>query len=62
MNLFKTSNLKNSINSYIERCFSIVSDNENFLEKDYKFLSKILASSEFHITLEIEVIKQQIDG
>ena len=32
VNLFNLTSLKNSTLSYIERCFTVVSDNESFLE------------------------------
>ena len=57
VNLFNLTNLKNSTFSYIERCFTIVSENKNFLELEYNLMSKILASSELLITSEIEVFK-----
>ena len=47
----------NLTNSYIERCFTIVSDDESFLDLEHKFISKILASSNLLITSEIEVLK-----
>ena len=57
VNLFNSSSLKNSTNSYIERFFTILIDNDMFLELEYTFISKILASSELLITSEIEVFK-----
>ena len=57
VNLFNLTSLKNSTRRYIERCFTIVSDNESFLELEYKIISKILASSKLLITSEIEVFK-----
>ena len=54
-NLFNFSSLKNSTFSYIQRCFTIVSDDESFLELEYNLVSKILANSELLITSEIEV-------
>ena len=55
VNLFNLSSLKNLTLSYIERCFTIVSDNESFLELGYNLMSKILASSELLITSEIKL-------
>ena len=55
--LFNLSRLRNSTLSFIQRCFTIVSDNESFLELDYNSISKILASSELLITSEVEVFK-----
>ena len=57
VNLFNLSSLRNSIFSYIERCFTVVSNNESFLELEYNSVSKLLASSELLITSEIEVFK-----
>ena len=57
VNLFNVSSLQNSTFNYIERCFTIVSDNKSFLELGYNLFSKILASSELLITSEIEVFK-----
>ena len=50
VNLFNLSSLRNSTFSFIQRCFTIVSDNESFLELQYNFISKILSSSELLIT------------
>ena len=55
MNLFNSSSLQNSTNSYIKRCFTFLNNNEQFLELEYNFFSKILASSGLLITSEIEV-------
>ena len=57
VNLFNLSGLKNSTLSYIERCFTIVSDDESFLELEFSCISKILVSSELLTTSEIEVFK-----
>ena len=57
VNLFNLSPLKSSTLSYIKRCFTIVSDNESFLELELYLISKILTSSGLLITSEIEVFK-----
>ena len=57
VNLFNLSSLRNLTFSFIQRCFTIVSIDESFLELEYKFISKILASSKLLITSEIEVYK-----
>ena len=57
VNLFNLSGLKNSTLSYIERCFTIVSDDKSFLDLEHKYIFKILASSNLLITSEIEVLK-----
>ena len=56
-NLFNLSSLQNSTLSYIERCFTILSDNKSFLELEHNLIFEILASSELLITSEIEVFK-----
>ena len=57
VNLFNLSSIKNSTLSYIQRLFTIVSDEKSFLELEHNFFSKIIASSELLITSEIEVLK-----
>ena len=57
VNLFNLLSLQNSTLSYMERCFTIVSDNEKFFELEYNFVLKILSSSKLLITSEIEVFK-----
>ena len=42
---------------FIERCFTVVSDNESFNQLDYNLILKIFASSSLLITSEIEVFK-----
>ena len=41
--------------SYIERCFTMLAETNNFLEIDYNLISNILASSGLLITTETEV-------
>ena len=59
--LFKFSYLFNSSNvfklslQFIERCFPMLVDSTSFLELDFKFISKILSSSELNIDSEMEV-------
>ena len=57
VNLFNFSSLQSSILSYIQRCFTILSDNEKLLELEFSLVIKILSSSELLITSEIEVFK-----
>ena len=52
-NLFNLPRLQNLTLSYIERCFTIVSNNKSLLELEFSCISKILASSELLITSEI---------
>ena len=53
--MFNLSSFKNLTLSYIQRCFTIVSDDESFLELELKLISKILASSVLMITTEVKV-------
>ena len=53
--LFNFPSAHTTIISYIERCFTIVVETQNFLDLDFKHLSKILASSGLGITSEVEV-------
>ena len=46
--------------SFIERCFPIVVDNQNYLHLDFSLVAKILSSSELNIHSEIEVFKAAI--
>ena len=57
VNLFNFSSLESTILSYIQRCFTILSDNEKLLELEFSLVFKILSSSELLITSEIEVFK-----
>ena len=41
--------------NYVERCFTMIADNENFLQLDFALVQKILLSSKLHITSELEV-------
>ena len=41
---------------YIERCFTIVCETNNFLELDFTLIAKIFASSELRIDSELEVM------
>ena len=55
MGIFKNKYLVKLILNYIERFITMVSETNNFLELDFAFLSKILASSELDITSEVQV-------
>ena len=41
--------------SYIERCFAMVVESENFMELDFNLIAKIFASSELSVHSELEV-------
>ena len=45
---------------YIERCFPMVVETENFVHLDYSFVAKILASSELNIHSEVEIFNALI--
>ena len=42
--------------SYIQRCFALVSEGNNFLELDFVLILKIVSSSELNIDTEMEVL------
>ena len=52
---FKLESLANSTSLYIQRCFEIVSETENFLNLDFPLAAKILASSKLSLATELEV-------
>ena len=41
--------------NFIERCFTILAETNNFSELDFTLVTTILASSQLHITSELEV-------
>ena len=45
---------------YIERCFPMVVETQNFLHLNFKLVAKILASSELNIHSEVEVLNAAI--
>ena len=53
--LFNVSHLKKTNFTYIQRCFTMLVETQNFLELDFTSISKILASSGLLITSEHEV-------
>ena len=63
VNLFNLPSLQNLTLSYIERCFTIVSDNESFLELEYNSISKILATSEVIKSSELaSILEMQLNS
>ena len=52
---FHLISLKKETLSYIERCFTILVDDRNFLEFSFNDVRKILLSSKLYITSELEV-------
>ena len=55
-NCFNLKNFADVAFKYIERCFTMLVDSDNFLELDYNVVSKLLASSKLDITSELEVL------
>ena len=55
LNMFKHKNLGDVMLNYIKRCFTVVSKTNNISELNIHHIMKILASSELHITSELEV-------
>ena len=53
--IFKSSNIRKPPIFFIERCFPIVSESQNFFNLDYKCVAKILSSSYLNIDSELEV-------
>ena len=54
--LYKISIVKLSL-SYIDRCFTMVVKSQNFLELDYKTVTKILKSCKLSVQTELEVFR-----
>ena len=55
-NYFNFNELAKLALCYIERCFTAVCENNNFLELDSKLVGNILASSELRIDSELQVL------
>ena len=53
--LFNLTNLKKASYEYLERCFTIIVDDKNFIELEHTHVLRLLKSSELLITSEIEV-------
>ena len=53
--LFRLTKLSEKSFGYIQRCFEMVVETQNFLELDFTFVAKILSSSGLHITSEVQV-------
>ena len=54
-NLFSLPSLYTATTNYIQRCFTMVIESQNYLELDYTCVSRILASSSLQIDSELEV-------
>ena len=55
--VFNARKLYKITQSYIERCFQQVAHTNGYLELSYKFVMKIVKSSELNITSELSVLK-----
>ena len=58
-NLTKVFNLKNFARKtlpYIESCFTMLAETQNFLQLDYSIVERILGSNNLHTTSELEVL------
>ena len=53
--IFNLANVAQLCMNYAERCFTMIAENNNFLQLDFALLKKILQSSKLHITSELEV-------
>ena len=54
-NIFHLTKLAEFTLRYIERCFPMIVETTGFLQLDHAHVSKILASSEVHVSSEIEI-------
>ena len=52
---YKLSTIFKSSLNFIEHCFPMVVETQNFLELDFSSVSKILASSKSNIHSEVEI-------
>ena len=52
---YKLASLSKLSLNYIERCFQIVVENQNYLHLDFSIVAKILNSSELNIHSEVEI-------
>ena len=53
--LFMLQSLVDKTLRFIERCFTIVSETESFLELSFHDMKKILSSNELHISSELQI-------
>ena len=54
---FKLNNLSKFTLSYIQRCFTMTVDTENFLNLEFRSVAKILSCSELNVTSELKIFK-----
>ena len=60
--LYKLGNISESSLLYIERCFQMIVETQNFLHLDFSIVAKILASSELNIHSEVEVFNSELES
>ena len=53
-NLYKLATISETSLMYIERCFLMVVENQNYLHLDFNLVAKLLSSSELNIDSEVE--------
>ena len=58
--LYKLETIYELSRRYIERCFSIVVETQNYLHLDFYLVVNILASSELNIHSEVEIFNAVI--
>ena len=58
---YKLASLSKLSLNYIERCFQIVVENQNYLHLDFRIVAKILNSSELNIHSEVEIFNAAIN-
>ena len=59
--IFNLADLAQFCMNYTERRFTVVAENDNFLQLDFSLVKKILQSSKLHITSELEVFNAAND-
>ena len=55
--IFNLTKFSKTVLNYIERCFKMTFENNNFMELDYALVLKLLSSSELNIDTELEVFQ-----
>ena len=54
--LFNLSSLNETAFSYIERCYTIVAETDNFYQLNFNLVLKIIVNSGLHLTSEIQIL------
>ena len=52
---YKLSTIATSSLNFIERCFPMVVESQNFLDLDFSIVAKILSTSEFNVHSKVEI-------